>query len=271
MSTVCQLNSQVNELLSHPDRVGSLAWNGDVVSSGSRDGLILQCDVRTPSVVPERRLVGHRQEIHTVSIFSSEDKDISSPHRITTQKNSINIFTTVCGLKWSPDKQSLASGGSDSRLSIWNLHSDSPVQTYTQHLAAVKAIAWSPQQRGLLASGGADRCIRFWNTLTGQPKQFVDTGSQVCNLIWSKHSSELVSTHDTLKNHIRIWRYPRMSQVASLTGHSSAVPYVAVSPDGEDIVTGAGDETLHFWKVFDRDRSQKEKKSSVLDLFQSIR
>lgn len=57
------------------------------------------------------------------------------------------------------------------------------------------AIAWSPHHHGLLASGGgtADRCIRFWNTLTGQPMQCIDTGSQVCNLAWSKHSSELVS------------------------------------------------------------------------------
>lgn len=56
------------------------------------------------------------------------------------------------------------------------------------------AIAWSPHHHGLLASGGgtADRCIRFWNTLTGQPMQCIDTGSQVCNLAWSKHSSELV-------------------------------------------------------------------------------
>jgi WD40 repeat protein len=70
------------------------------------------------------------------------------------------------------------------------------VQQYTEHLAAVKAIAWSPHQHGLLASGGgtADRCIRFWNTLTGQPLQCIDTGSQVCNLAWSKHANELVST-----------------------------------------------------------------------------
>jgi len=63
-------------------------------------------------------------------------------------------------------------------------------------MSQVKAIAWSPHQHGLLASGGgtADRCIRFWNTLTGQPLQSVDTGSQVCNLAWSKHSNELVST-----------------------------------------------------------------------------
>ena len=101
----------------------------------------------------------------------------------------------MCGLKWSPDHQHLASGGNDNKLFVWNLTSNSPVQTYTEHQAAVKAIAWSPHQHGLLASGGgtADRCVRFWNTLTGQPLQCVDTGSQVCNLAWSKHSNELVS------------------------------------------------------------------------------
>lgn len=99
--------------------------------------------------VTERRLVGHRQE--------------------------------VCGLKWSPDNQYLASGGNDNRLYVWNMQSLSPVQTYTDHLAAVKAIAWSPHHHGLLASGGgtADRCIRFWNTLTGQPMQCVDTGKNI--------------------------------------------------------------------------------------------
>lgn len=153
--------------------------------------MILQRDVRTPPLQSERRLQGHRQE--------------------------------VCGLKWSTDHQLLASGGNDNtvqllspldlipsscknicsywhsclsfQLLVWNHSSLSPVQTYMDHLAAVKAIAWSPHQHGLLASGGgtADRCIRFWNTLTSQPLQCMDTGSQVCNLAWSKHANELVS------------------------------------------------------------------------------
>lgn len=234
------VNKQVNKMQGHSARVGALAWNGDILSSGSRDRLILQRDVRTPGLVAEKRLVGHRQE--------------------------------VCGLKWSPDNQYLASGGNDNRLYVWNLHSLSPVQTYTEHLAAVKAIAWSPHHHGLLASGGgtADRCIRFWNTLTGQPMQCVDTGSQVCNLAWSKHSSELVSTHGYSQNQILVWKYPSLTQVAKLTGHSYRVLYLAMSPDGEAIVTGAGDETLRFWNVFSKARSQKENKS-VLNLFSSIR
>lgn len=35
-----------------------------MLSSGSRDRLILQRDVRTPNPV-ERRLIGHRQEVNT--------------------------------------------------------------------------------------------------------------------------------------------------------------------------------------------------------------
>lgn len=45
--------------------------------------------------------------------------------------------------------------------------------------------------------------------------------------------------------------------MAKLTGHSYRVLYLAVSPDGEAIVTGAGDETLRFWNVFSKVRSQK--------------
>ncbi|XP_058823501.1 fizzy-related protein homolog [Topomyia yanbarensis] len=233
-------SKQVNKLQGHSARVGALAWNGDVLSSGSRDRLIMQRDTRTPAQVSERRLVGHRQE--------------------------------VCGLKWSPDNQYLASGGNDNRLYVWNQHSSNPVQSYSEHMAAVKAIAWSPHHHGLLASGGgtADRCIRFWNTLTGQPMQCVDTGSQVCNLAWSKHSSELVSTHGYSQNQILVWKYPSLTQVAKLTGHSYRVLYLALSPDGEAIVTGAGDETLRFWNVFSKARSQKENKS-VLNLFTNIR
>ena len=52
------------------------------------------------------------------------------------------------------DNQYLASGGNDNRLYVWNQHALTPVQSYTEHMAAVKAIAWSPHHHGLLVSGG---------------------------------------------------------------------------------------------------------------------
>lgn len=67
------------------------------------------------------------------------------------------------------------------QLLVWTPSSPVPLQRYVDHSAAIKAIAWSPHQHGILASGGgtADKTIRFWNTLTGQALQSVDTNSQV--------------------------------------------------------------------------------------------
>lgn len=104
----------------------------------------------------------------------------------------------------------------------------------------------------MLVSGGgtADRTIRFRNTLTGATTKVVDAGSQVCCLLFSKLSNELVSTHGYQLNEINLWKLPNMSKVATLTGHSSRVLYLAMSADGSSIVTGAGDETLRFWNLF---------------------
>jgi cell division cycle 20-like protein 1 (cofactor of APC complex) len=41
-----------------------------------------------------------------------------------------------------------------------------------------------------------------------------------------------------------------MEKVTTLTGHTFRVLYLSMSPDGQNIVTGAGDETLRFWNVF---------------------
>lgn len=61
-----------------------------------------------------------------------------------------------------------------------------------------------------------------------------------------------------------------MRKIATLTGHSFRVLYLAQSPDGETIVTGAGDETLRFWKIFPPKKQKRKAGASVLD-FQDLR
>ncbi|CAF1118059.1 unnamed protein product [Didymodactylos carnosus] len=215
-----QTQKRVQTISKHSGRVGALAWNEWALCSGSRDRSIIEHDNRTSTTV--HTFHGHTQE--------------------------------VCGLKWSTDKSILASGGNDNRLLLWsNTHQTNYLQSFNDHLAAVKAIAWSPHQHGLLASGGgtADRHIRFRSSLTCQTLSVCDTGSQVCQLVWSKNSpNELASTHGFSQNQIVVWKYPTMQPLAKLFGHQQRVLYLSMSPDGESIVTGAGDETLRFWHVF---------------------
>ncbi|KAK3359782.1 WD repeat domain-containing protein [Lasiosphaeria hispida] len=218
---------RLRTMTGHTARVGSLAWNTHILTSGSRDRSIYHRDVRAPDQWL-KKLVGHKQE--------------------------------VCGLKWNCEDGQLASGGNDNKLMVWDKLSDTPLFKFSDHTAAVKAIAWSPHQRGLLASGGgtADRRIIFHDTLRGTVVNEIDTGSQVCNLAWSKNSNEIVSTHGYSQNQIVVWKYPSMTQVASLTGHTYRVLYLAMSPDGRVVVTGAGDETLRFWNVFGKRPGARE-------------
>jgi cell division cycle 20-like protein 1 (cofactor of APC complex) len=52
----------------------------------------------------------------------------------------------------------------------------------------------------------------------------------------------------------------------SLTGHTQRVLYLAISPDGQNIVTGAGDETLRFWNIFPNKNNENKcsEKSKLL-------
>lgn len=230
----------VRTMTGHKLRVSALAWNEHILSSGSRDRTIYNRDVRILD--------------HYVNCFEHHKQE-------------------VCGLKWNVEENKLASGGNDNNLFIWDALNTKPLHQFTEHNAAVKAIAWSPHQRGILASGGgtADKTIKVWNTLTGNRINNVETGSQVCNLIWSKNSNELVSTHGYSRNQIIVWKYLSMQQIAQLTGHTYRVLYLSISPDGETIVTGAGDETLRFWNVFEKNRNNEPPTSVLLDAFLRLR
>ncbi|KAL0249400.1 hypothetical protein GEMRC1_004632 [Eukaryota sp. GEM-RC1] len=215
---------QVRTLRGHAGRVSSLSWNNHILSSGSRDCSIINHDVRVAQ--------------HISSTFSYHQGEI-------------------CGLSWSHDGTQLASGSNDNHLCLWNLDSASPQHILTDHQAAVKAVAWAPFQRNLLATGGgtADRTIKMWNTATGMLLDSVDTESQVCSIVWSQNSRELISSHGYRNNEINVWKYPSMVKVGQMKGHTARVLNLALSPDGETLVSAAADESIQFWKAFE----QKEK------------
>ncbi|KAK9143599.1 hypothetical protein Syun_012999 [Stephania yunnanensis] len=235
------------------DSVCSVGWahRGTHLAVGTNNGNVQIWDAsRCKSV---RTMEGHRLRVGALawssSVLSSGSRDKSILQRdIRAQEDFVSKFTghksEVCGLKWSYDNRELASGGNDNRLFVWNHNATQPVLKYCEHTAAVKAIAWSPHMHGLLASGGgtADRCIRFWNTTTNTHISCMDTGSQPN--VWNQPPHVVVMV---VQNDLRL---------ATLTGHTYRVLYLAISPDGQTIVTGAGDETLRFWNVFPSPKSQ---------------
>lgn len=250
------------------ERISTMNWNNKIVSCGSKDGNIYNHDVSVASSL-QSTYRGHSQEI--------------------------------CGLKWSPSGQNLASGGNDNTVNVWSSsmseqagrgqsNSSNPLHTFTDHQAAVKALAWCPWRPNCLATGGgtADRMIRIWNVQNGQNIYSVDTQSQVSSILWSSEYKELISSHGYMNNELIIWKYPTLTKVAELTGmysfinfylqftkygicpvgHSARILGMSMSPDGSTVVSLSADETLRFWECFkidDKTKKTKEKKDSKIN------
>lgn len=233
----CSKMRRLRVMTGHVARVGSLAWNSHMVTSGSRDGSIIHHDVR--------------QREHLVGQLSGHTQE-------------------VCGLKWSSDRKYLASGGNDNLVNIWSEASsggtgESPVHVLNEHQAAVRALAWCPWQANVLATGGgtADRCIKFWNVSNGTCTSSVDTKSQVCSLLFSNHYKELISAHGYANNQLTVWKYPSMVKQVDLTGHTQRVLQLAMSPDGSTVMSAGADETLRLWNCFAPDPAVSKKKAAT--------
>ena len=127
----------------------------------------------------------------------------------------------------------LASGGNDNLVFVWEPRVGRYIGKLTEHTAAVKALAWSPHKSNLLATGGGstDKTVKLWNTAEMTCVKSADTGSQVCNMLFSTSTNELVTTHGYSLNSIMVWNARNMQPLATLCGHSYRVLYLAKSPD----------------------------------------
>jgi cell division cycle protein 20 (cofactor of APC complex) len=207
--------------------VSSLCWNENVLSSGDKKGRIVNYDVRSDS---HDLLLGHTQEI--------------------------------CGLTWSNDKKLLASGGNDNDIRVWKLGSTTS-KLLRGHKSAVRALAWCPWRAATLASGGGtkDKCIKFWDVLEERVEKSVVTSSQVCSLTYLPKYKELISSHGYTENDIILWKASTMKKIISFGKHDNRVLHVTLSPDKTVLASVSSDESLKFWRIVDKQKTNKKRES----------
>ena len=160
----------IKTIKNHKGRVGVLRWNQNILTSGGHDCYLVHTDIRLPQFF--FRTKAHNEE--------------------------------VCGIEWDGD--TLATGSNDNTVNIWNNFAISPTTTLKGHTSAVKSMAWSPFDRKVLITGGGanDKTIKTWNALTGKCINETQTGSQVCSLLFSEATKEIISGHGYSRNEIGV-------------------------------------------------------------------
>lgn len=218
---------QVRTIQLHTDRITCLDWTEKGLLSGSKDTRVLVSDTRGRGKA-SLEFQGHTQEI--------------------------------VGLKWDHEYRRLASGGNDNVAMVWDLAgaAHEPLMRI-KHKAAVRAIGWSHKMPGLLATGGgySDATIRTYDTGRLSLIDERETDGQVCSLLFSRLTNDLITSHGNPTNDLSVWRTNGLKRVAQLMGHEVRPIHICLSPDSSVLISASPDETLRFWKLFEPELVKK--------------
>lgn len=216
-------------------------WNAkkNVLITGGFTAISPQGNVSNTKHI--KTLVGHRYTVHTVA--------------------------------FSPDGQTLASGGEDNAIILWDTTTGEhtrtlarptgafvgPTETLVGHTDTVYSVAFSPDGE-TLASGSEDSTIILWNTTTGEHIKTLarPTGpfvgpadtlaghtDTVYSVAFSPDGTTLAS--GSADNTIILWDATTGQHKKTLIGHKRAVYSIAFSPDGKTLASGSWDRTIKLW------------------------
>ena len=154
----------------------------------------------------------------------------------------------------------LASGGKDNKIRLWDIRTGETLQILRGHRGDVTTVVFSPDGLTLASGSGAtetrDTTIRLWDTRTGESIQTLEghTG-QVTAVAFSPDGLTLASAGN--EDRIRLWDVGTGEHLQPLEGHLgwSTVYCVAFSIDGLTLASGSKDIglidfcTIRLWDV----------------------
>lgn len=114
--------------------------------------------------------------------------------------------------------------------------------------AAIKTIAISPHLP-LVATGSEDQTIRLWH---------IDTGAEVGRLTGYQKPVETIAFHPQQSGllfsgdrsgQIKLWQVETMSELISIDSQQGKINCLAISTDGQLMISGGSDRTIKIWSL----------------------
>ncbi len=155
----------------------------------------------------------------------------------------------IASVAVSSDGSTIATGGADSQVRVWDAHSGKLRLPPLSHSNYVSALAFSPDGT-ILASGDYAAQIMLWDLATGRLVRRMPMNDIVLRLSWAPDGRTLVagSARDW-SNQPRavIWNVGTGRMVGEPMRHGDSLLFVAHSPDGRTILTAANDHVARLW------------------------
>ena len=188
----------------------------------------------------------------TVGVYYFHGLTLSAAENQWSQKMSLSKTLTgdstfANPVAIAPDGKTLANGGGDGTIRLWDLQTGELKKTFKGHTSAVYVLVFSPDGQ-TLASGSADESIKLWNLNTGGLIYTLSGRSKGISAITITPDSQTLVSGDRVGT-IEFWNLKNGEKINSFAGHEILITSLVITPNGQTVVSSSQDNTIKLWEV----------------------
>jgi WD40 repeat protein len=148
-------------------------------------------------------------------------------------------------LAFDGESKTLASGGSEGRIRLWNLPEGKELGGWTAHNGSLQGLQFLNHNHEIL-SAGYDGLLARW-THAGILLKRLATPSPITDMVADEATALVVTGHRD--GHVRLWHLTDFSLLHDLPLHRGAVRTVAYHPPTRQLASGGTDGRVFHWRL----------------------